>query len=952
MTVTVINLNNILVLNKTATKLHYLKLWFNISNIPDFVWTFDWDSLPWRTGFIFLFYQAPGNFTRKFKLVSENKTESPTIPPVHFFYGYGVIKQIGNKHIDRHPLHEYLDFSYNRLESLGYFQATLISNMKLKLNFSHNNLQEVDFKDRFHSTVIFNVQPTEKQTKNNFSPKMLDLSYNQLDDPRVDTYHHYYTIGGSDFLLLPHLQELYLQHNNFTRLPQYADYLNGVVANNRNTIKDFKELRILDMSYNYITEIDPDDLIADDFSPLLLISFKNNSLSNLPSSVYKARYLTHADFSNNRISFSSIWPQNIQWTKRTKRQTSIYLSGNFISNLNLAELNQSQINDLHNVLEDFDIHLDGNPLKCACKTHRMFQYLVSASQSERANEDIENLPDFSFYESYWKCTSPPMWVEIPIMQIPEYQYNTMCNPLKKCSDNCLCYHSWKLHDVIVANCSYNIEHALSTFPEELPDLTTQLYMSQSNIQSVCSVQTYFKNLHVLDLSLNKVEEICPQFLSCLGNVRKLNLTRNQLKQLPTEIELMTNLTELDLSNNMLVELPKSVQNMANLKVIDISGNKFRCDCGTFWMTEWLVNSLAVKVEVEDSYSLVCVSGQGQGKHLINLNKYDVGCNDPLIHGLIGLSVTFTLTIILATVIYKYKGYIKVWLYARFGFHPWDNVKENHEEKDYDAFVSFCHKDADWVLNTLLPYLEAPQCGFHLCVHDRDFVPGATINKNITTAIKFSRRTILVLTPDFIKSGWCDFEFQVAHKRAIDDRSNFLIVVVMKEVDEKKLNETLRFYMKTSTYVSVNDKWFWQKMLYAMPKVPIDKLKAQQNNQPENWTDGNNRNDINKWNDRNNINPDDYNVPLLIDVVHDDQEEAEHHPDKNQLEAMVGNGAAVQCNDHIIDVSSSDDDVTTDSNHDKFEKDKVYQHPPFHSNHKAVDNLPPLFKRINTYYDVQ
>ena len=95
-----------------------------------------------------------------------------------------------------------------------------------------------------------------------------------------------------------------------------------------------------------------------------------------------------------------------------------------------------------------------------------------------------------------------------------------------------------------------------------------------------------------------------------------------------------------------------------------------------------------------------------------------------------------------------------------------------------------------------------------------------------TAIQYSRRTILVLTPEFIKSGWCDLEFQAAHQRALEDRSNFLIVVLLKEVDHKDLDETLRLYMKTKTYVSVNDKWFWQKMLYAMPKVPIDKLKAQ------------------------------------------------------------------------------------------------------------------------------
>ena len=318
------------------------------------------------------------------------------------------------------------------------------------------------------------------------------------------------------------------------------------------------------------------------------------------------------------------------------------------------------------------------------------------------------------------------------------------------------------------------------------------------------------------------------------------------------------------------------------------------------------------------------------------------------------------------------------------------------------------------IEDLLPFLEAPQCGFHLCVHDRDFVPGATINKNITTAIKYSCRTILVLTPDFIKSGWCDFEFQAAHKRSIDDRSNFLVVVVLKEVDEKDLDETLKFYMKTNTYVSVNDKWFWQKMLYAMPKVPIDKLKALKKNQVQNnrkgtnkSMGGNHRNKVNKINDGNNskndvnelgtaadfrnkgvegedvallevvmqgvhsdengVGPTD--VPLLnikvrddvmgedytdddvaLHINVDDADEKEHHPGNNQPGKMEE--AAICYYDHFSDVSSLDGDDITDSDDKEFDKGQVCKDSAPHSNRDAVAKLPPLFKRINTYNDVQ
>ena len=50
--VQVTNLTHILALKETAPKLNYLKLVIPADNIPDLVWTLDWESLPWRTGFL------------------------------------------------------------------------------------------------------------------------------------------------------------------------------------------------------------------------------------------------------------------------------------------------------------------------------------------------------------------------------------------------------------------------------------------------------------------------------------------------------------------------------------------------------------------------------------------------------------------------------------------------------------------------------------------------------------------------------------------------------------------------------------------------------------------------------------------------------------------------------------------------------------------------------------
>ena len=182
----------------------------------------------------------------------------------------------------------------------------------------------------------------------------------------------------------------------------------------------------------------------------------------------------------------------------------------------------------------------------------------------------------------------------------------------------------------------------------------------------------------------------------------LNFVSNSLKQIPDEIILLTNLTTLLISRNFLLEMPRYLENWNHPVEIDISENIFKCDCNTFWMTAWLGKSDSPVLHPE---GIVCFSGQGLGKRITDLQQNDVGCNDPLIHAIIGISVTFVLLAIVIAVIYRYRGYIKIWLYTRFYFHPWNQVQENLEEKEFDAFVSHHHEDWDWVLDTLMPKLE-------------------------------------------------------------------------------------------------------------------------------------------------------------------------------------------------------------------------------------------------------
>ena len=83
------------------------------------------------------------------------------------------------------------------------------------------------------------------------------------------------------------------------------------------------------------------------------------------------------------------------------------------------------------------------------------------------------------------------------------------------------------------------------------------------------------------------------------------------------------------------------------------------------------------------------------------------------------------------------------------------------EAKYDLFICYSNKDVSWV-EELLTKLE--ERGFLCCIDYRDFTPGAPIMENIAEAIFNSRKTMAVLSPDFINSNWCNRELQQALSR--------------------------------------------------------------------------------------------------------------------------------------------------------------------------------------------
>jgi tetratricopeptide (TPR) repeat protein/cold shock CspA family protein len=102
---------------------------------------------------------------------------------------------------------------------------------------------------------------------------------------------------------------------------------------------------------------------------------------------------------------------------------------------------------------------------------------------------------------------------------------------------------------------------------------------------------------------------------------------------------------------------------------------------------------------------------------------------------------------------------------------------------YDVFISYSHADQDWVRNWLVARLKA--AGLRVCVDYESFDVGVPSVKNMERAVEQSRKTVLVLTPDWTESDWTDFESLLAQTDDPSARLRQMLPLMLKPCTPRK-----------------------------------------------------------------------------------------------------------------------------------------------------------------------
>ncbi len=147
--------------------------------------------------------------------------------------------------------------------------------------------------------------------------------------------------------------------------------------------------------------------------------------------------------------------------------------------------------------------------------------------------------------------------------------------------------------------------------------------------------------------------------------------------------------------------------------------------------------------------------------------------------------------------------------------------------EYDVFISYSSKHKAWVRGHLLTQLEAS--GLTVCIDFRDFRIGAPSIEEMQRAVLESRKMLAVLTPNYMQSGWTNFEMLMQRTLDLAEQKERYIPL-LKEFCEIPISIG---YLTYANFVDPDDLALeWTRLLTALdapnaappplqPPCPVD-----------------------------------------------------------------------------------------------------------------------------------
>lgn len=111
---------------------------------------------------------------------------------------------------------------------------------------------------------------------------------------------------------------------------------------------------------------------------------------------------------------------------------------------------------------------------------------------------------------------------------------------------------------------------------------------------------------------------------------------------------------------------------------------------------------------------------------------------------------------------------------------------------------YCEEDKMWLYTHCLLFIEEYN-GYKLCIHDRNFHYGRLIVDNIVENMNKSKNIVLILSENFTKSSWCQFEVLLAHDRFVKQVADSLVSIKLEDIAHDLMTNSLEILIKFATH---------------------------------------------------------------------------------------------------------------------------------------------------------
>ena len=533
------------------------------------------------------------------------------------------------------------------------------------------------------------------------------------------------------------LTQVHLDHNRLTRLPD-------------NCLSNLTALTSLTASNNAITELQ--DGLFDGLDKLVTLNFYKNQISSIGLRVFNGSAmltsLREVRLNYNRIHTLEPWFYYVGINGKLHHVSVVDLSENNISDFTNKMgwkakcdmkkvyvrliLNHNRFKHIMDILHGWNL----NMLTWLCLyPHPYHEFVIGCNhfiECDCADFGIYKwltLPVKSSFLSGTYCSGPESLFRRKVTSVPLDQF--VCELTNRCPSGCRCVHR-PANATLHVYCSNANLTALPLELPELPNSYTKYKLDFSNNRRLRHLEhrPYFDNTSILDLSNCSIDSIDLKLWRDLSNITQVFLDGNQLQSLPSLV------TTVSLQRTK----------------FSLRKNPWKCSCDARWMTEWLKS---VRISLINPNDITCSSPSRLKNRNIMSVSGEAFCEDPAeaaskaVKRTLSISlpsVFGVLAVLLSVAIIVYR--LRVRLYSRWKFHPFDRDECLGEDLIYDVFLSCSSSDNLPHGNEIRQQLE--RRGYHVCYPPRDFVPGETIFNNIGNAVVHSKRTVCFLTSQFLE----------------------------------------------------------------------------------------------------------------------------------------------------------------------------------------------------------